>query len=274
MDITAIKISKNLLSKESTNSGLTQQKDFSDYLGKNDGSKKNGTNHFNRSDICMSKNYIEKQLQDTKKQTSFFKPKMEIKNTLECFTKKSKTLNSITKVTSSKITMNKIACSFTALRSSIFKPGKMNESSISSLRYQDLNKQQHNFKKKQPIEKKKNYLLTCQIMILIQNELFLSKFLKCFHNEEEIDDLFRNYTSWIENNDFQPILQILPDHALQSLYKVSLLYERMSFYICYFIYKQDFQKEEIIFLKKTAGYIYLNFIALIGDLKPFIPEVL
>lgn len=119
----------------------------------------------------------------------------------------------------------------------------------------------------------KGYLLTSQVMVLIQNEQYLARFLKAFHAEESIEQLFTQYLDWLENVDFQQLIDKISETTPQTLLKSALLFERMSLYICNFIYSNDFQKEEIIFLKKVAGYIYLNFASLVFQLLEKIPGV-
>ena len=116
-------------------------------------------------------------------------------------------------------------------------------------------------------------MTTFEISILKKNEEFLGKFLKDFQLETDLTDSFKEYINWAEENDFKPIIANIQNPEIQNLFKIFLLFERMSFYICYFIYSIDLNKDETIFLKKTVIHIYLNFLALIQELRFFIPEV-
>lgn len=111
------------------------------------------------------------------------------------------------------------------------------------------------------------------VTLLVRDEEFIARFLEAFTDELPIDALFTEYIAWANNSNFEQLLTKIKSSAVRSLFKVSLIYERMAFYICYFIYARDLRKEEIIFLKKTTVHIYLNFVSFVQELHGQIPEV-
>ena len=275
-EVTNAKISTIILSKDSIVSSQTntRPKDFSDYLGKPATNQK-PESMFNRSDICQTKTHIEKIKSEAKKQISFFKPKFETKTRTDnlSFVNKNAPQKHNNQIEIKTPSTRKVI-SFTTIQSSLFKKNKKIEIVKFAGKKLAIGKPNQSFKQTITSFHKIAYFQTSQIMILIENEQFLSKFLKCFYNEEPIVDMFYEFNAWVEKTDFQPLIDKMSGPIAKNLCKVSLLYERMSLYICYFIYMMDFQKEEIIFLKKTTGYIYLNFILMVAQLKPFIPEVI
>lgn len=268
------KISTDLFSKESSGSIQTQGKDYSEYLGKKDYSNIGDFELVNKSDIVRAKNLLlEKSGFETKKQISFVKQKIEGKFKNEQIMGNFRVFDQKNRVGLFKNSIQKEIFKKPIVKNSIFKKTKINELVNSSNKLFESKKLGQSFQKNYNTEKKITFLTTFEIYTLKKNEEYLGKFLKDFQLEIDLTDSFKEYINWAEKNDFKPIIDNIQNPEIRNLFKISLLFERISFYICYFIYSNDFNKDETIFLKKTVIHIYLNFLALIQELRFLIPEV-
>lgn len=289
VEVTPNKPSSEMFSKESSNSAQTQQKEFAEFARKRfESSNQSDANMFNKSDICQTKNFLNDKLAaEQKKQVSFVKqrPEGNVSRQSAVF------LPSKKPITKAKVIVFKSALAYDMNRKSIFgKPvaPKRNRNSElvppttvrtgnipndTSMHWQDL------FRRNKPIQKQllpsKNHsiLMPEHVMILMKDEEFISRFLESFTDELPIDVLFAEYIAWANATDFEQLLNKIRSPSVRSLFKVSLIYERMAFYICYFIYARDLRKEEIIFLKKITVHIYLNFVSFVQELHSQISEV-
>lgn len=275
-----------MFSKESSNSAQTQHKDFSDFLRhRGDQPSKGDANVFNKSDICQTKHFLhEKAVTEQKKQISFVKSKPEARpgqNPPVCPPKKAPTAPRHSNFKSS---LQKDVWKTHLSKPAPFKKPKPDASSIAyrtllpssaglSTGF-DSQKGTRSFQKTICPPKAPLLMLPETAQILIRDEEFLVRFLSAFHDEGDLTPIFREYLVWVGTTDFQDLLDKVTSAPIRNLFKVSLIFERMSFYICYFIYARDFRKEEVIFLKKTTVHIYLNFIALVQELHGQIPEAL
>ena len=74
------------------------------------------------------------------------------------------------------------------------------------------------------------------VNLLVKDEEFLASFLSAFNYDSGVTDLFSRYLSWVDTADFDSLLERIVVPLSRSLFKVAFIYERMAFYICYFIY--------------------------------------
>ena len=283
MDINPGKACSELVSKESSSSAQTQHKEFSDFVKrKSDTASKSEINKFNKSDICHKNFLLEKTAFEAKKQISFVKPKTDIKLRLEYQHFNVKRMTAKPKATMFKGPAQKDIWKTVVVKPTPFKKPKQNEmipsapgSNTTSGRSSGIesHKGTRSFQKVQVTEKRLPGLLPEHVQTLVSDEEYLARFLTAFTEESGVTNLFREYLAWVDKAGFEHILDKIGSQSTRNLFKVSLIYERMSFYICYYIYARDIRREEIIFLKKTTVHMYLNFIALVQDLHSQIPEV-
>lgn len=271
VELTVAKPTNDIFSKESNNSAQTQVKDYSDYLGRTENPKKNDTCIFNKSDFCKSSKMIQEKNRNFVKKHEPLKPKLDskVKNNVFDICKKEQTKK--IKTTIFKNTVLKTLFKFPCAKPGIFKKTLHSDGSI--MKPPEIQKFGRSFQKNIHNEKHIAALSVEVIEILLKDEIYLTEFLKYFQPDSTSSDPFPEYLNWAETKDFQLIIDKIHGQKTQILFKSSLLFERVSLYICYFIFKKDVHKEEIIFLKKTLLHIYLNFMALINELKSQISEV-
>lgn len=283
-EVTPPKLAGDLVSKESSHSAQTQQKDYSDFgPRKPDQASKSEVSVFNKSDICQTKHYFnEKSGLDPKKQVSFVKPKADAKPRAQFQSYAAKKPFPKTKETVFKSYVGKEPWKMAMAKPTVFKKHRGSEVSIPSsashltgTRVSGLDSIRGSriFPKASPSDKKTVQLTSELAQLLLKDEEFLSGFLRAFHEDCGVADLFSRYLLWVDTADLERLLDRIPSPQNRNLFKVALIYERMAFYICYYIYARDSRKEEIIFLKKTTVHIYLNFVALTHELSLQTPEV-
>lgn len=285
VDITPQKVSSELISKESTGSAQTQPKDYSDFgPRKGEQGSKSDASVFNKSDICQTKHYFNDKvaMEAAKKQVSFVKPKTDGKAKPQFSSYVAKKPVARPRELAFKSYVTREAWKAVVTKPTVFKKnrgselfsgGLPNYFSSSRLGGADSIKASRIFQKSTTSDKKAVPMKSEAIETLLKDEEFLSGFLAAFHDEEDLTDLFSRYLVWVDTADFEGLLDSLAGSPSKGLFKVALIYERMSFYIFSFIYARDFRKEEIIFLKKTTVHIYLNFVALTHELAAHLPDV-
>lgn len=102
-------------------------------------------------------------------------------------------------------------------------------------------------------------LTTTDLSLLIKSEDFIHQFLECFNSQADIFDLFNKYIEWVEENDFQPFLDLIAVAYPANTFKIALICERMSLLVIFYLYTKGLYRTEIIFIKKTIIHVYRNF---------------
>lgn len=281
LDQVAGKFPNEFLSKESSNSMNTHFKKISGCLIKKANNQSIHNPKKNDSEVSIKQEFF--------KSKTFFRERKShfTKNQLPSFkqNKKAKIKISIINLSSKRSNVEKIKC----LTSTLFQSKDMFKSkiirqtylqkSLFSIKTEPKKKLNEiiNFAKTHnrifPTDKKSIMLDVKLIEILIKTEFYLSSFLWFFYNDKTIKDPFFEYLEWTIDENLQSIIDKIKNQNLKIKHKSALLFERVSLYICYFIFKKDVNKEETIFLKKTIIHIYLNFMALVKELRSFIPIV-
>lgn len=103
-----------------------------------------------------------------------------------------------------------------------------------------------------------NLIKTLDFSLITKNENFLYQFLEAFNDQSDIFDLFNKYIDWIEENDFQPFLDLIVLLKPVIAIKTALICERMSLLVIFYLYTKGLYKTEIIFIKKTMMHVYKN----------------
>lgn len=115
------------------------------------------------------------------------------------------------------------------------------------------------FNQNSRLENLQTVLKTSNLQLIFKHEEFLYNFLVAFNNQSDIHSLFNQYIDWIEENNFQPFLDLIAKSRPVNAIKIAFICERMSLLVIFYLYTKGLYRTEIIFIKKTMMHVYMNF---------------
>lgn len=93
--------------------------------------------------------------------------------------------------------------------------------------------------------------------IFVSEEL-LFKFMIYVHQEADLYNIFKQYIEYVQEQDFEALINLIDLQVLGETFKNAFILERMALMMSFYLSINGLYKKEIVFLKKIAVLVYSN----------------
>lgn len=106
----------------------------------------------------------------------------------------------------------------------------------------------------------------CDLSLFFENERYVYNFFSLIHNNKSIYYDFKEYFVFIQEHNFDVLTSFFASKDTAEEYKTSMIMERISIFICFYMDLIGSYRREIEFLKKLISLVFANSHILIKNL--------
>lgn len=96
------------------------------------------------------------------------------------------------------------------------------------------------------------------LKVHFKHEQIIYTFFDKIQREEDIEQLFPTYISFVKDARLEPVLSFMTAEKFKKEFKIAFILERFSLLLCNHLFKIGIFAREIMFLKKVASAVYAN----------------